>query len=141
MTISRWTISILACLGLAACGKSEPAPSNEPAPPSTRTTTVAPSAHADQDKGAELFSQRCVACHGDQGRGDGAAAASLDPKPRNFHDTAWQQTVTDEQLRQVIQYGGAAVGKSPVMPAQPDLKDPALLASLVAHLRELGTTP
>lgn len=40
-------------------------------------------------KGEELFSQ-CAACHGPAGKGDGAAAAALNPKPRNFHqDKDW----------------------------------------------------
>ena len=34
--------------------------------------------------GKTLFEQQCVACHGATGHGDGVAAASLVPKPRNF---------------------------------------------------------
>jgi caa(3)-type oxidase subunit IV len=36
------------------------------------------------DKGKETFQQLCATCHGAQGRGDGPAAAGLNPKPRNF---------------------------------------------------------
>lgn len=35
-------------------------------------------------KGAQIYSQQCVGCHGASGHGDGAAAASMNPKPRNF---------------------------------------------------------
>jgi caa(3)-type oxidase subunit IV len=34
-------------------------------------------------KGKEVYAQ-CAGCHGPDGKGDGAAAASLTPKPRNF---------------------------------------------------------
>ncbi len=35
--------------------------------------------------GAKIFAERCVACHGEEGRGDGPAAAALDPPPSNLH--------------------------------------------------------
>ena len=36
------------------------------------------------EKGSEFFRQNCVQCHGELGRGDGPAAATLNPRPRNF---------------------------------------------------------
>jgi len=35
-------------------------------------------------KGSELFKRNCVQCHGELGHGDGPAAATLNPRPRNF---------------------------------------------------------
>ena len=57
----------------------------------------------------EIFSSRCAACHGLDGRGDGPGAANLNPKPRNFHDEVWQKAVTDEEIEKAILYGGSAV--------------------------------
>lgn len=37
--------------------------------------------------GETLYKSTCAACHGDGGLGDGAAGASLTPKPRNFTTT------------------------------------------------------
>ena len=37
------------------------------------------------DKGEALFKSTCSSCHGTTGMGDGAGGATLNPKPRNFH--------------------------------------------------------
>lgn len=83
-----------------------------------------------------VFTTRCVACHGSTGKGDGAAAAALKPKPRAYNDKAWQKTVTDSYLAKVIVKGGAAVGKSPLMPGNADLeKKPEVVKGLVSIIR------
>jgi hypothetical protein len=136
-------LSVLVAASLIpGCSKSEEPASAQGAPApakaksSTAVVTVDPAG-----KAREIFSTRCTPCHGAEGRGDGAASASLTPKPRNFHDQAWQATIDEAYLIKIIQYGGAAVGKSPGMPANPDLKDQAVLTALAAHVRELGQQP
>jgi mono/diheme cytochrome c family protein len=83
----------------------------------------------------DLFKTRCAVCHGDSGKGDGPGAASLVPKPRDYRDAAWQASVTDEDIKKTILYGGAAVQKSPAMPASPDLNGKPELDGLVALVR------
>jgi caa(3)-type oxidase subunit IV len=40
--------------------------------------------------GKELFQVNCIACHGPEGKGNGPAAAGLNPPPRNFtSDQGW----------------------------------------------------
>ncbi|HET9951657.1 MAG TPA: c-type cytochrome [Candidatus Eisenbacteria bacterium] len=42
-------------------------------------------------QGKAVFQVNCVTCHGTGGHGDGAAAAALNPKPRNFtSDQGWK---------------------------------------------------
>jgi len=36
-------------------------------------------------KGKEIYNVNCASCHGTEGKGDGIAAAALNPHPRNFH--------------------------------------------------------
>jgi uncharacterized membrane protein len=88
------------------------------------------------DEAKTIFLQRCTLCHGAKGLGDGPAAAALNPRPRNYTDAVWQKSVTDDQLRAVIVGGGAAIGKSPLMPANADLKEkPQVVDELVRMVR------
>ena len=96
-------------------------------------------APADQAEADQIFATRCATCHGPQGRGNGPGSAGLNPQPRNFADTSWQGSVTDEHIAQIVQYGGPAVGRSAAMPANPDLQSkPGVVAGLVHHVRSLG---
>ena len=93
----------------------------------------------DMDKAQLVFNERCSACHGTEGKGNGPASGALNPKPRNYTDKAWQAAVTDAQLRKTITLGGAGVGKSPIMPASPDLDEkPEVVEGLVKIVRRFG---
>lgn len=63
----------------------------------------------------QRFATLCSTCHGPTGHGDGPAGQALNPKPRNFHDGAWQAKVDDERIYKVIKEGGASVGLSSIM--------------------------
>lgn len=41
--------------------------------------------------GKELYNRMCVICHGNKGKGDGAAGAALNPRPSNLTTTNVQQ--------------------------------------------------
>lgn len=94
---------------------------------------------AARKEAAEIFATRCFACHGATGLGDGVAAAALTPKPRNYHDKEWQKSVTDEAIEKIIKLGGPAVGKSPLMPPNPDLEaKPEVVSALRETVRAFG---
>lgn len=82
--------------------------------------TVAPSVAPDLSRAKSLFSQRCAACHGEEGRGDGPSAAQLDPRPTNFHDAARHGRRSVQGLYSTITQG--VDGTS--MPAFTDLPEP-----------------
>jgi mono/diheme cytochrome c family protein len=121
-----------------ACGERERAPAPAPAPPAASASAVAPGAAALAEA-EQIFATRCTTCHGAQGGGDGPGSAALEPKPRNFQDPAWQDSVSDEHIEKIVMYGGAAVGRSPTMPGNPDLMSkPEVVRALVAHVRGLS---
>lgn len=89
--------------------------------------------------GKETFMQICTPCHGNQGHGDGPASVSLDTKPRNLTDPTYMATLNDRYLFELISRGGLAVGKSPLMPAQPTLSAQDL-NNVIAFVRTLSGT-
>ena len=115
-------IALMAILPVACSGSDEPA------------VTLDPAAVA---AGQKVFTDNsCSACHGETGTGDGAAAAALDPKPRNYSDAKWQSETSDESLKQVITDGGTAHGMSAAMIAYPNIKGDDL-NNLVTFIRSL----
>jgi mono/diheme cytochrome c family protein len=126
-------------LGLAACSKSQPAPEQAAPAAEQAPAEPAPAANPEADAAYDaktLFNGKCVVCHGSVGAGDGPGAAALTPKPRAFADATWQASVKDEQIENAILMGGAAVGKSPAMPANPDLQSkPEVVKQLVKIVR------
>ena len=125
-----------------ACGKN-----SQPPPPSSGTPNAqqesGPRPAGGQPSQAQaMFNTVCVMCHGPDGTGNGPAASTLNPRPRNYTDAAWQASVTDDQIKDIILKGGAGVGKSPAMPGNPQLQDhPDVLDGLVKIIRGFGKHP
>ena len=92
----------------------------------------------DAAKGQVKFKELCASCHGETGKGDGAAAAALTPKPANFADAAAAAKVTDEYIYNMIKEGGAANGKSPLMVAWKGALNEGQLMDVAAYVRSLS---
>jgi mono/diheme cytochrome c family protein len=136
--IGSLAIAALAC-GPGDQGAQPPTPT---APAGTPAAPVVKSSEAIRTEAKQIFETRCYTCHGMKGLGDGPGSAALNPKPRNFTDPAWQASVTDDHINKIILYGGTAVGRSPMMPGNPDLiAKPDLVAALAQHVRSLGQKP
>lgn len=75
-----------------------------------------------------VFAERCAACHGAEGGGDGLAAAALQPPPRSFRTRGWDAGKSDAALVAVIREGGARHGLSAAMPSHADLADDQISA-------------
>jgi mono/diheme cytochrome c family protein len=148
----RWKtlVPVLGALALSACARLQqsappaqpPAPAAAPAAagpaatPAPAPAEPAATAAPISDDARNLFKTRCAICHGETGKGDGLGAASLNPKPRNYSDAAWQASVTDETLKKVIVEGGPAIGLSPLMVHNPDLASrPEMVDDLVRIIR------
>lgn len=129
-------VLILGCVAPHAA--SEPVPAEPVAPaPEPEPPAVEPAAQEARDLAQTKWDTLCSTCHGKTGRGDGVAAGALAAGLlRDYSDLAWQKSVTDEYLAVVIVKGGAAVGKSPMMPPSPDLAGRTdVVSGLVAIVR------
>lgn len=71
---------------------------------------VAPRGIPDLSAGGKLYQANCVACHGNTGHGDGAAGASLDPKPANFHDSELVRNSAPYKFYNTIRLGVPGTG-------------------------------
>jgi mono/diheme cytochrome c family protein len=90
--------------------------------------------------GKQIFVQLCVPCHGPEGRGDGPASVSLETKPRNLTDPGYMAALSDRYLFELVSRGGVAMGKSPLMPAQPSLGAQEI-NNVIAFVRWLAAPP
>ena len=140
---ARWIGLLIGLIvGISGCTSKDAAPAEPKAAEPAAAPTPAPPAEPAGDPVAEakdLYINRCTVCHGTTGKGDGDGSAALDPKPRDFTSAEWQSSVTDEHIQKIIVYGGIAVGKSPTMPANPDLDaKPEVVAELVKFVRGLA---
>ncbi len=95
-------------------------------------------AQGNAEKGKAQFVQNCAPCHGPAGKGDGAAAAALNPKPRDLTDKAYLGGLKDEYLIDIVKKGGAAVGKSAAMPPWAAAMKDDQIRDVIAFVRSLA---
>ena len=112
---------------------STPAPADQTTPAPSTSTTPAPTAGGDL--GSQVYAQRCALCHGPTGHGDGPAAASLNPKPRNHTDGSYMNSRTDAELLEVIHNGKGA------MPAWKGVLSEEEINAVLKHVRSLAVPP
>ena len=88
--------------------------------------------------GARVYAERCAVCHGPDGRGNGPAAPSLIPRPRDFtlglfryKSTPPGEPPTDADLELVVTEGLSASA----MPYFKDLLDQSEIRAVAAHIK------
>ena len=93
-------------------------------------------AAGDAKKGGYWYREAgCDGCHGKSGRGDGPAAAALNPKPANFC-TSTKHPTDDDKIKMITD-GGASMGHSTAMPSWGEALDKQAILDLVAHIHTL----
>lgn len=91
----------------------------------------------DPAQGKRVYGLYCVTCHGAKGDGRGPIGKTLTPPPRDFTAAEFKYGGTDRDIFEVITYGAAAKGGSPLMgPWGAIIPEPDRWA-LVAYIRTL----
>ena len=88
-----------------------PAPGYELPPVDPKTVLTANPELLSRGKG--LFEQNCISCHGPQGQGDGPAAATLNPRPRNLtRSEGWKNGYSLTGIYKTLSEGIKGTGMS-----------------------------
>jgi mono/diheme cytochrome c family protein len=124
-------------LGLVSCGGGSK-PAAEDASNEDNASSQTATAKGDAAHGQQIYAQTCSPCHGASGKGDGPAAAALNPKPSDHTSATVMGARTDAKLAEIIKMGGSVVGK-PTMPPAPQLSETDL-RDVIAYLRQISST-
>lgn len=87
----------------------------------------------DAAAGKMLFEKNCVLCHGKEGKGDGPAAAALNPKPKSYADPA-VVAKSDKEIFDAITKGRPG---TPMAPFEKTLTEQQRW-DVLAYVRSLG---
>jgi len=92
-------------------------------------------------EGKKLYSTYCSTCHGETGKGDGMAGASLPVKPADHTNGTVMNQLSDKFLMDIISKGGSGVGKSTFMPSWGAALNDRQVREVVAYIRSIAVPP
>ena len=141
------TLYLLGSLLMAACANSVDDLNQANTPELVATQVELPAEYAGKtnpfsgdssaiSEGKSIFQTNCAACHGENGKGDGPAATSLDPKPQDLVTIG--PSMSDGYLFWRISDGGLQAPFQSAMPAWKTILNEEQTWHVVAYLRELS---
>ena len=94
-----------------------------------------------QAQGKRIFYQQCVWCHGDTTPAGPSNRSNLTPVPPLLNDGTVLNAESDENMRNIVTLGGAAMGKSPMMPPYGRMLSAEEIRSVIAFTRAIAQPP
>jgi cytochrome c oxidase cbb3-type subunit 3 len=94
-------------------------------------------------KGAKIYRQYCISCHGSEGQGDGDRAKNeqLDPRPRVHANGDYMNMIPSMRFFRVIKFGGKSIGFSHIMPQWQHILSDEDIINVIGHIRSLAKPP
>jgi high-affinity iron transporter len=125
----RWRLLVATGMGLfALIGVAE----NLAPKPAVEGPYGAPLGAAVQSDAAENYAKHCVMCHGPEGKGDGPAAAAMDPSPTDLTDAEKMGALSDEALLEALSNGKGS------MPGYASMLKAEELKALAVYVRDMS---
>src|SRR5262245_1765198 len=134
----------------ARTGYAQPAEVWQPNPAQYADLTWPPGVGvaASRPPGERVYAERCAVCHGPDGRGNGPAAPSMIPRPRDFtlalfkyKSTLRSEPPTDDDLRRVVGEGLPASAMPPFGDLLSDADIGAAVDEVKRFARFTGSQP
>jgi glucose/arabinose dehydrogenase len=91
----------------------------------------------DEKATAGMFAINCGRCHGVIGDGKGPDSALLPVEIADFTSPLFHASRSAEDIKEIIEKGGTAVGKSPLMPPWGGFLQPEEIEHLVIYIQSL----
>ena len=94
-----------------------------------------------QAQGKRIFYQQCVWCHADATPAGPSNRSNLTPVPPLLNDGATLNAESEEYLQNLVTLGGAAMGKSAMMPPYGRMLSAEEIRSVIAFMRAIAQPP
>ena len=94
-----------------------------------------------QSQGKRIFYQQCVWCHADATPAGPSNRSNLTPVPALLNDGATLNAESDDYMQNIVTLGGAALGKSAMMPPYGRVLSTDEIRSVIAFTRAIAQPP
>ena len=94
--------------------------------------------HEAAEAGTEIYTVNCASYHGPEGKGDGPAAAGLDPQPASLADAHLMEDMSDGALFWRVSEGGMMEPFNSLMPAWKDTLSEDEIWQVITYIREFS---
>ena len=108
------------------------------AAPADKSRKEEASSQGDLRQGRDLYKHYCAVCHGLSGKGNGVNADNLDPHPSDLTSRE-VAGLSNEEIYEVVQNGGAAVELSAYMPPWGKTLSKDQIQNLIVYTRTLSS--
>ena len=149
MKLRLWirALFLIAIAAISGCRKHAETPKPDPLlsaydtePDWTDAQKIIPLSY-QQSQGKRIFYQQCVWCHADATPAGPSNRSNLTPVPPLMNDGATLNAESDDYMQNIVTLGGAALGKSAMMPPYGRVLSTDEIRSVIAFTRAIAQPP